>query len=346
MTPLDLINRYANSGVGNQPVGFSLREKLFQHRRFQEITRSIAELHHYSQSNQVSNGFMVVGPAGVGKTTIAHEYLAHFPRYKQSGVTQIPVLVVGTPSSPTVKSLAQSILAAMGDPTAHRGSAEEKTQRIYTFLQRCGVQVLFLDEFHHCFYTDSPKHFRHVSDWLKTLMNTTQLSLILIGLPEGEAVVKANPQLWRRFGSVSLLSPFSYEDPDDFTEFRGLLKAFQASLPLPVALNLHENNLARRFYIGSGGRLDFVRKILEGALTVACRAGIDTLDLPLYAAGFREQVWAAGSDRDNPFHPDSNMRSLTRPGEPFESGGYASMIGSPVARRLGLANGYKGACHV
>jgi hypothetical protein len=346
MTPMELVQRYANSGASESKAGFTLRDQLFRHRRFCEITCSIAELHHYSRTNRASTGIMVVGPAGVGKTTIVSDYLAHFPRHSAGSVTQIPVLVVGTPSSPTVKSLAQAILTAMGDPVPHRGTAEEKTQRIYSFIERCHVEVMFLDEFHHFIFTDVSKHFRHVSDWLKALMNTTPLSLVLVGLQEGEAVVKANPQLCRRFSSVSRLSPFSYEDAEDFNEFRGLLKAFQESLPLPVEVNLHENNLARRFYFGSGGRLDFVRKILEGAVAVAGRAGINTLDLPIYAAGFRNQVWLVDNDRLNPFHHEAQLRPLTRPGEPFESGGYASMIGSPVAHGLGLVSRRKGGSRV
>lgn len=342
MTPLELMTRFTASGPSPELTGFSLRQKLFAHSRFSDTTSRIAEQHHYSQLNKVSVGLIIAGPSGVGKTTILDHYQEQFPRFSNNSVTCIPALVVGTPAAPTVKSLAQAILVALGDPVAHRGSAEEKTQRIYLFLERCGVEIIFLDEFHHFFYTESTRHFRQVSDWLKGLMNTTRVALVLVGLPEGEEVVKANPQLWRRFSSRALLSPFSLDDEKDFAEFRGMLRHFEAALPLPVEVPLHEANLARRFHLGSDGRLDFVRKILEGAVSAANRAGLRSLDLPAYASGFRSQIWDDVPERLNPFHSSSVLRPLNRSGEPFESAGYASMIGSPVARRLGLVNHNKG----
>jgi hypothetical protein len=338
MTPLELMQRFRVETICRNLAGFSMRECLFPHRRFSEITGRIAEQHHYSVTNKAAAGLMIAGPSGVGKTSLIRFYQEQFPRFSDGGVTRIPVLTVSTPAGPTVKNLAQAILASLGDPAAHRGSAEEKTQRIHLFLERCEVEIVFLDEFHHFFYTESTKHFRHISDWLKGLMDASHVALILVGLPEGEEVVKANPQLWRRFSSRSLLSAFNFEDADDFIEFRGLMKAFQEALPLEIAVPLHEGNLARRFWVASDGRLDYVRKILEGAVSVANTAGIRCLDLPVYASAFRNQIWDRVSERLNPFHPDSILRPLTRGGEPFESGGYASMIGSPVARRLGLAH--------
>lgn len=342
MTPLDLMKRFGTEAISSELAGFSLRDQLFPHRRFSEATARIAELHHYGCRNKVSVGLSVSGPSGVGKTTILEHYQAQFPRYSDGNTTCIPVLTVGTPAGPTVKSLAQSILTALGDPGAHRGSAEEKTQRIYLFLERCRVQVIFLDEFHHFFFAETTRHFRQISDWLKGLMNTARVGLVLVGLPEGEEVVKANPQLWRRFSSRVLLSPFDIDDEQDLAEFRGLLRAFEAALPLPVEVPLHEANLARQFYFASDGRLDYVRKVLEGAISIANQAGLSCLDLPIYESSFRKHVWSEASDRLNPFHPASIQRRLNRAGEPFAAAGYASMIGSPVARRLGLAHHNKG----
>ena len=345
MTPLEFMA--AHGGLKGDPalIGFSLRNRLYSHRRFAETVSRLAELHQYSLTKEVSSGLLLTGPSGVGKSTVIEYYQNGFPRQTGSGGTRIPVLTVATPTAPTVKSLAQAILVALGDSGAHRGSAEEKTQRIYYFLQRCAVEMVFLDEFHHCFYANTGAHFRHVSDWLKGLMNVTKVALVLVGMPEGAAVIRSNSQLVRRINAHINLSPFELEDKADFDEFRGLLRTFESALPLPVAVPLHEGNLARRFHLGSDGRLDYIRKILEGAVSVATRAGIPELDLPVYASAFRLQVWAEVPDRLNPFHPDSHQRPLSRPGEPFESGSYSGLIGSPVARRLGLVTGCKGGAH-
>lgn len=335
--PLDILKQFRPIDEA-QPVydGFSLRKHLFPHRRFATAMSRIAEQHHYSRTNRVSTGLMALGPSGVGKSTLVEHYLDRFPRYSEGGTTRIPVLSVGTPAGPTVKNLAQAILVALGDPAAHRGSAEEKTQRIHLFLGRCQVELLVLDDFQHFFYAQSLKDFRHISDWLKGLMDATRVALVLVGLPECENVVRANPQLWRRFSSRVSYSSFDMNDGDDFGEFRAVLRGFQEHLPLPVATPLHEANLARRFWLGSDGRLDFVRKVLEGAVSIAGANGFDCLDLPLYARAFRETVWADVGELLNPFSMTGVGRPLTRTGEPFEAGGNSTLIGSPVAKRLGL----------
>jgi hypothetical protein len=153
--------------------------------------------------------------------------------------------------------------------------------------------------------------------------------------------VRSNSQLWRRFSAQIDLRSFNQNDEADWLEFRGLLQVFESTLPMPAEAPLHEANMARRFYVASGGRLDYVRKVLEGGVTVAARAGLTALDLSALAAGFRERVWQDVPDRLNPFHPQAVLRVLDRVGEPFEPDSHAQMIGSPVARRLGMVNGMR-----
>lgn len=344
-TPLDVLKQFRTAGEAHAFEGFSLRKHLFPHHRFATAMSRIAEHHHYSRANGVSTGLMVVGPSGVGKSTLMEHYQDRFPRHSEAGRTRIPVLTVATPAGPTVKNLAQAILVALGDPAAHRGSAEEKTQRIHLFLGGCQVELLVLDDFQHFFYAQTLKDFRHISDWLKGLMDATRVALVLAGLPECENVVRANPQLWRRFSSRVSYSAFELEEPEDFGEFRAVLRGFQERLPLPVAIPLHEANLARRFWFGSDGRLDFVRKVLEGAVSIAGAQGFDCLDLPLYARAFRETVWADVTERLNPFSANGIQRALIRAREPFEAGGNSTLIGSPVAKRLGLAHEMRRMAH-
>lgn len=342
MKPLDLINLYATSkGVNHEPgaialdeaTSFSLRKTLLTHSRFKHAITQIAELHHHSKSNNVGGGFLITGPSGVGKTTILQHYLDHFPRIKALQKTVIPVLHVVTPASPTVKSFAEAILLALGDPMAQRGTAEEKTFRIYQLLKACEVEILLIDEIQHFYYAHTIVEFRRITDWLKNMISLSGLAVVMFGLEEAETVVFSNEQLARRFSSRLYIAPFKLSDEHDFKEFRAALKGMQEVLPLVVEEHLHEANLARRFLIGSNGLLDYVRKVLEGAVVVAGRAGLKQLDLQTYAAGFRNNVWPEASDRLNPFHPESPLRPLTKPDEPFYAGEKRNAIGSPLARR-------------
>jgi DNA transposition AAA+ family ATPase len=339
MNPLDILAKYPGGPVSPEYAdisltGFSLKKMLLPHSRFSDGLRRIASLHHYSQQNKVGGGILLTGPSGLGKTTILEHYLELFPRVTESTRTRIPVLYVTTPASPTVKSMAEAILVALGDPMARRGGAEEKTFRIYQLLQACQVELLLIDEFQHFCYAHSIVEFRSIADWLKNVISLTGLGVVLCGLPEAEMVIQSNEQLARRFSTKYSLTPFRLDPEDDFKEFRGILKAFQSALPLVPEEPLYEANLARRFIMASNGLLDYVRKILEGALVVAGNVRRTTLDLDLYAAGFRTQIWSDVPDRLNPFNPKSPLRPLIRPGEPFYAGDKRHAIGSPLARRL------------
>jgi type II secretory pathway predicted ATPase ExeA len=336
MKPIDVISTYRGAEQsGTDALGFSLAGITFQHARFKSIVLQIAERHHHSSTHGVSDGLLITGFSGVGKSKILRHYQSLFPRRVERGVTIIPALFAETQSSPTVKSLAQTILGAIGDPTAHRGTAAEKTERIYNYFARCGIEILLLDEFHHFYYTATVQQYRDITDWLKGIMNNLRCTLVLCGLPEAKNVVRSNSQLWRRFSSQIELSPFAMDDAEDWLEFRGLLQAFGAQIPVPFDVPLHESNMARRVYIASGGRLDYVKKLLEGAISVAVRTDLPSIDLAVLAAGFREQIWSDVPTRLNPFHPESPLRPLNRSGEPFEPDSHAQMIGSPIARRLG-----------
>ncbi len=345
MTPLELIKQNTVSWPDLNGAGFSLRSTCFKHRRFLEAIEKTASAHHYSNTNHCATGLLLFGLSGVGKTTILEFYKGHFPRKAENGVIKIPVLSVSVPSGPTVKNLAQEILQELGDIAAHKGSSEEKTQRIYTYIQRCQVEVILIDEFHHFFFAKTSTVFRHISDWLKNLMDRTSVCLILSGLPESEIIIKSNAQLNRRLSGRVELTPFSYEDDEDFKEFRGLLRAYAEIMPIGSEMPLHEANLARRFILACGGRLDFLRTILEEAVFLSKKTNRSELTSEIFAAAFRNKIWHNAPDRLNPFCEKSLLRPLTKSGEPYETGGYSTLIGSPVAVRYGLVGRKKGAEH-
>ncbi|MBN9422242.1 MAG: hypothetical protein BGO63_07810 [Candidatus Accumulibacter sp. 66-26] len=336
MNPSSFMAQVPPDGWGRPGAGFKLVTKPLPHKRHREALSSIAELHQRRLAHGVGEGLLLSGPSGAGKSTILRAYHAAYPRTHEAERTHIPVLLVKVPSSPTTKSLAGAILTALGKKNAHRGTAPEKTTWIYDLFAKCGVEIVLLDEFQHLFYPPSLAAFRDITDWLKNFLEDTQVGLVGSGLPAAELVVDSNEQLARRFSERIRITPFSYDDADDFLEFRGILKALATHLPLPTETPLFEANLARRFHVGSYGLLDYAVKILEGAVSVAAAAELGCIDLSVLAAGFRNRVWRDVPERLNPFHPESLLRPLDRVGEVFYLHTRQDAVGSPFARRLGM----------
>ena len=158
---------------------------------------------------------------------------------------------------------------------------------------------------------------RDVTDWLKLLVDTTRVGVVLAGLPACEKALEYNSQLARRFSAGHEMLPFSYLSPTRQLEFRGVLRSLQSALPID-SICLQDDAFARRMFIASFGLIDYVIKILEEACEIARRTLAKQLTLAIFHQAFRDSTWARCPDALNPFSEDFlGKRHLDQPGEPF-----------------------------
>lgn len=324
--------------MGEQLSGFSIRNQIIEYPAYQDAFRRIERLHRRAMATGHPGGLLITGLSGTGKSTIKRQYAAGFPTVDDGSITLIPVLTVDTPPAPTVKNLAESILIALSDQMSHKGSAEQKTQRIYDFISRCGVTLLLVDEFQHFFEHGRRNEVRRVSDWLKSLINNAGIPVVLLGLPECELVLKLNPQLARRFSARYRLKPFGFATAVEIREFRGVLDAVQAALPMP-SVSWTSLEMARRFHYATFGLIDYVCKIADGAVELAREFGRAVIDEAVLAGAFEEEVWRDVPPKLNPFSPDAILRPLTEAGEPFAEIGMvsSSISGKRTSRKQAAA---------
>lgn len=294
---------------------FTLRNELIRHSVFCDAVREIAYIHHRWQKVGVSESVLLVGQSGSGKSTLLEYYRDQFPREETREGARISVLLVNTPENPTVKTLAEAILMAMGDPAASKGTAQQKTFRIIHFFTQCRINLLMLDEFQHFFDGRRVSETARVSDWLKNLINTVKVPIVLCGLPRAVSVVNMNPQLRRRFGAPLYFRPFSFTTDDEQKEFRAVLQQIDRIIQCSQ-IRLSEANLARRFYFASRGLMDYVIKIVDDAVSRGGSGGVLTLED--FHRSFRRKVWSSAPEHLNPFSTQAILRHLDKPGEPFE----------------------------
>jgi predicted AAA+ superfamily ATPase len=311
---------YSNNEKSNRVnkfADFSIRKTIVEHSSFKEALKRITELHMRGLDAKVAGGLLITGQTGSGKTTLIEFYKEHFPQHIEPDRTVTPVLLVTTPESPTVKSLAEAILISLGDPAAATETTENKTRRIFKYLKECKVELIIVDEFQHFYDSKKISQARKVTDWLKNLFNIASIPVVLVGLPRSVMVVRMNPQLKRRFSSPFYLKPFGFDTDKEVIEFRGVLKKIHGNLPLECPA-LHEANLARRFFYASCGLIDYVAKIIDRAVLVAGERKQPELNLKTLSIAFQEEVWRDVPKQLNPFADKAILRPLTKNGEPFE----------------------------
>lgn len=307
-------------GLGQRAVPahrtFTLRKQRIHYEFFCEAIRKIARVHERGIESGTFEGLLIVAQSGGGKTALTEYYAAQFPRTMDDNGQVIPVLVVATPENPTVKTFAQAILVALGDPAFDRGTAEAKTQRLIVLLKQCRISLLIIDEFQH-FADGRSSEARRITDWLKNLLNAVRVPVVLFGLPRSIAVLRLNPQLRRRFSAPHYLRPFGLEKKE-FEQLRGVLKTFHSALPIPC-VSLNEVEMARRFYFATNGLIDAIVKIIDAAVSTYDVGTKEPLGLKHFAQAFRSEIWGEAPDQLNPFCDGASLRRLMAPREPYDN---------------------------
>ncbi|MBU2847293.1 AAA family ATPase [Acidithiobacillus ferriphilus] len=269
--------------------------------RLNELFELIAECHEDSKTSAEPQCMFLTGWTGVGKTSLIEQYLIRCPRKDESDHMRVPVFHAEIPAKATVKSLATALLDSLGDPAPERGNTVAQGQRLAHLIKRCGVELILLDEFQHLIDNKTKRVVLDVSDWIKYLINSTKVPMILIGMPESEAILEANPQLKRRFMVRKSLAPFSWRTEDDRLEFRRFLALVEKMLPFDTPSQLADVDLAFPIYIASQGTAANVMTLIKQAARFAIREGEEKLDSGHFARAYERRNIDGDDLPQNPF---------------------------------------------
>jgi energy-coupling factor transporter ATP-binding protein EcfA2 len=274
--------------------------------RMRTLYEAVAQAHELNPLSAEPQCLMVVGPTGVGKSTLLHSYIAAYPRQARPEADRVPILAVTVPARATIRNFATKLLSAVGDPLADRGTVGSMEARLLRFMQVCSVELLVVDDLQHFVDRDSERVLHDVSNWLKNLVKETHTACVIAGLPEAEQVLNANPQLGRLFGDPYGLYPFRWEasQPDTVAEFRTFLQTLEGLLPLPDYLPLASAETAWRCYVASEGGMAYLMNLVRRAAQRAILLERPALDLALLAEAFDHRLAGKRRGLDNPFVGD------------------------------------------
>lgn len=251
---------------------------------------------------------MLLGLPRLGKSLLSELLLADFPAYSDLSVQVIPIVRVVTPTRPTKKAMAEAIIDALDTRRYGRYSAEQATARASFLLKTAKVRVLLFDEIQHVVERNTARSWYEVADWLKTLSDGLNLSLLLIGLPAAREILSVNHQLRDRATSPHIIYPYNWNNPADIAEFcRCLLSVSQVLAQQGYTLpSMTDIDLVRRCYAATHGRYGMVVKLFEEARYQAQKAKVMTISLQTLADAFRVSVDDEG-DVGNPFDADTEL---------------------------------------
>jgi len=293
---------------------------------FDMAYRRISRIHSRSLSGNQPHHLMILGPSGAGKSSVLEEYVRYFPVTEEPEQRRIPVLRVEIKSSPTVRSLAEDILKAMGVPMAYKGTVNEKTDRVISSLQKLKVELLMLDEVQHLLGANKRSFGSNdETEWLKTLLNQINIPVVLAGLPYGRALLSTNEQLRRRLEGVRNLNPFSVEGEDSAADFAGVISWFDREIHSGHPIGLHEGDMLYRLYYATDGLIGYLSKLLIGAMEIRLEHGHKRVENWMLEQSFTENLWDEGIGALNPFHKKFVRRRLNKTNELFAPTAFSAM---------------------
>lgn len=269
--------------------------------------RILDEFRYCMRANGVSNDpkcKLLVGPSGVGKSTLLQIILEDCPRIFTETETIVPAFIATVDSPATTGSLASRLLEGLGDPRFDKGTIANRIFRVERLITDCQTKMVMVDEIQHLVDRDSKKIMQTVTDALKNLIKSKQLVCILSGLNgEAEQVVDSNPQLARLFSDPIVLEPFKWDEskPETVKEFRTLLAEIEKLLPLRENSNLHRKELAWRIFVATDGLMAFTMTLIREATLKALEHGQEALDESLFAEVFDKELSPKRRVLQNPF---------------------------------------------
>ena len=250
---------------------------LVLHPRFREAVNVLKRCHESRGRGGEPLCGAILGASGVGKTSVVDHYIRLHPREETEAVIRQPVLKVTLQPDATPKGIAADILLALEDPAWSSGTVQTLTNRAVKLLQRCDVELIVLDEFHHLFDMDRLKVMTKAAQWLKVLIVNTKIPIVVCGMPEAEHVLRAE-HTERRFKERLTLHGFNWRTTAGRREFCGMLKKLDDSLPLAQASGLAEQDVAGRFYLASRGVPDYLMTLIRAGLAEALQRGSECIE--------------------------------------------------------------------
>ncbi|MBN3794701.1 TniB family NTP-binding protein [Burkholderia sp. Ac-20392] len=288
---------------------------IFPH--VKRISASLDRVRAYQCAFEEADHIMLIGESGVGKSTLLKNYAKKHPPIEHEEFTEVPVLYVVLGPSPTPKTLAHTLLRALGDPKWSTGREVELTARLVFLIKQCRVRLVIIDEANHLIDRGGEKTLHTAADWIKRLVDATRVSFVLAGIPRITRLLDTNDQLRERFREVIEIKRLSVAITSVELEFRNVLATFKKFLRDLPAIDISGEVITRLFAFATDGRLRDIRRLLVRAVELAYDQPDPRLTDSVLAQAFRTVIYPGSPDNRNPFHEAFDTTPLVKAGEPF-----------------------------
>jgi hypothetical protein len=250
------------------------------HGSWDRALKGLAECISWSAKSLEPKGAVLTGLGGAGKTTICKQILKALPVKTivegDVAIRAVPAFYTTVPAPSSIRSLASNMLEELGDPAPNRGIAKDLTSRLIKLLKQCKTRVILLDEFHHLLPAKgavTESKMKEICQWLKVLMNSTNVMICLVGRPECSSLVDYDEEVFRRFAHhfpLDDLSCGSPEKPGPLVGFvRVLVNRYIEVVDLKGFPIFSDYDSYLRLWVATKGRPSYITLLIQTAIKIA-----------------------------------------------------------------------------
>lgn len=263
------------------PFAVEFLKKRIAHPDFKMALGNINRVH--STTGFMPRGMMFVGETGVGKTTILEYYRELYCTVNQLEVSptygKYPIVLTRLQADSGKRSFLHNLCVELGVTPKNRTTVNDLEIQVITLLQRRGVELVMVDEFHHLASRNGQKNLDSIGDLLKNLMDIAKVPFVLAGTLTALNVLENHPELQRRFAASTRLHNLNLSSVEEEKKLSKILGACQKNCGIP-SIKLNDTGMPERFVLASRGRIGIITAIIETAINMANPAtGITRNDL-------------------------------------------------------------------
>jgi hypothetical protein len=299
-TPLQELNKEERKTL--------LQKIIVPHYQFQEAFEKIDLCRRRSKyGGSEPKSLIIYGEAGAGKSCIWRSYAKRHDvvqKVTREGKTVLTRKILWTklPYPATIPAIIIKMLIDLGDKFPDSGrTIDEKKRRLVNFINLCDVELIMLDEFQNFVDKDKKKTVEASSEWLKNLINETNIPFVLFGTVASEDILKANAQLARRFEYELTISRFRYATKDDKMVFSKLLESIDNALPFEYSSSIANPDVASAIHSATGGLMFSIMALITRAAEIAIDDDDNNITIEHLEESFLENHFLSGKLSFNPF---------------------------------------------
>jgi hypothetical protein len=256
-----------------------------------KLDDKIAHVRAYRSMGQQRN-FLLGGTSGMGKTTYLDWFTAHHLPVVEENRNRIPIIKVDAPvGDRTPKPLLQRIVMECGATYVKHDNEEDLLMQIALYLQKCGIEILIVDEIQHITRHEQRRRLLEIS-------NMTPGIPIICASCDPVRFTDGDLELAGRWNDFFELKPYTGRRLSQLLAFIGLV------LPFPKDSSLAFHEIKEEHQTVTEGPATVIEQCTHGILrdimiliAEATRRAIEK-DEPCLNADLLKETWK--SIRTNP----------------------------------------------